>query len=231
MADFEPKNEDISINLEWKLVLQDYFGKEDWKKLAGFIRNAYLNTKKRIFPAPKNLFKAFDLTPFSKVKVIILGQDPYHDNGQAHGLSFSVPDDVPLPPSLKNIYKELEGDLSIKKDMKQGNLESWAKQGVLLLNAILTVEAHNPASHRNIGWESFTDYVIKILSDKGQNLVFILWGNYARSKKSLIDINKHLVLESPHPSPFSAYSGFFGSNPFSKTNNYLKEKGIGEIEW
>jgi len=222
---------DININEEWKLVLQEFFESPDWKKLSEFIKKEYLDKNKKIFPQPKDVFKAFYMTPFSRVKVVILGQDPYHDKGQAHGLSFSVPDNVTLPPSLKNIYKEIEGDLGITKDFTKGNLESWAEQGVFLLNSILTVIAHNPASHRNKGWEKFTDFIIKTLSDKGQNIVFMLWGNYARGKKSLIDTKKHLVLESVHPSPFSANNGFFGSKPFSKANKYLKEHGKGEINW
>jgi uracil-DNA glycosylase len=222
---------DINIESEWKLELQDFFKTKDWESLALFIKSEYLDKNKKIFPEPKDIFKAFELTPFSRVKVIILGQDPYHDDGQAHGLSFSVPKNKILPPSLKNIYKEIESDLNIKKDFKQGNLESWAKDGVLLLNAILTVIAHNPASHREKGWEKFTDYVIKTLSDKRQNLVFILWGNYAKGKRGLIDQNKHLIIESVHPSPFSANNGFFGSKPFSKTNKYLKEHNIDIINW
>lgn len=222
---------DINIESEWKLELQDFFKTKDWESLALFIKSEYLDKNKKIFPEPKDIFKAFELTPFSRVKVIILGQDPYHDDGQAHGLSFSVPENKILPPSLKNIYKEIESDLNIKKDFKQGNLEPWAKDGVLLLNAILTVIAHNPASHREKGWEKFTDYVIKTLSDKRQNLVFILWGNYAKGKRGLIDQNKHLIIESVHPSPFSANNGFFGSKPFSKTNKYLKEHNIDIINW
>jgi len=180
---------------------------------------------------PENLFQAFWLTPFSQVKVVILGQDPYHGPGQAHGLCFSVPDDVKLPPSLQNIYKEIETDLGVKKDFQSGNLEAWAKQGVFLINAILSVVAHNPASHRARGWEKFTDTVIKTISEKRDHVAFVLWGNYARGKKNLIDIKKHLVLEAPHPSPFSAFSGFFGSRPFSQINSYLREHGQSEIEW
>ncbi len=222
---------EININEEWKLVLQEFFATEDWKSLSEFIKKEYLDKNKTIFPSSEDIFKAFDLTPFSRVKVVILGQDPYHDKGQAHGLSFSVPDNTPLPPSLKNIYKEIEEDLGIKKDFTKGSLESWAKQGVFLLNTILTVIAHTPASHRNKGWEKFTDYIIKTLSDKGQNMVFMLWGNYARSKRTLIDDKRHLILESVHPSPFSANNGFFGSKHFSKANKYLKEHRKGEIDW
>ncbi|MEN9338411.1 MAG: hypothetical protein RI945_136 [Candidatus Parcubacteria bacterium] len=225
----ERENKGIKINQEWKLVLQDFFDTEAWRNLSLFIHNEYRN--KKIFPKGKDIFKAFDLSPFSKVKVIILGQDPYHDDEQAHGLSFSVPLGMKLPPSLKNIYKEIENDLSIKKDFNNGNLEKWAEQGVLLLNAILTVEAHSPASHRQKGWEEFTDFIIKTLSNKKENLVFMLWGNYAKSKKCLIDSKRHLILESVHPSPFSVHNGFFGCKHFSKCNKYLKEKGIEEISW
>jgi uracil-DNA glycosylase len=221
----------IKINLEWAQVLKDYFETNNWKDLSIFIKSEYLDKNKKIFPEAKNVFKAFDLTPFSKVKVIILGQDPYHDDKQANGLCFSVPKGLVLPPSLKNIYKEIEADLNIKKDFTDGDLEKWAEQGVFLLNSILTVIAHNPASHRNKGWESFTNEVIKTLSDKRQNLVFILWGNYAKSKKSLIDTKRHLVLEAPHPSPFSVHTGFFGCKHFSKCNEYLKKNQIGEIGW
>lgn len=219
----------ININEEWKKELNPYFETKDWKILSDFIRNEYL--KKKIFPKPKDIFKAFNLTPFSKVKVIILGQDPYHNDNQAEGLSFSVPCGLILPPSLKNIYKEIENDLNIKKNFNDGNLENWAEQGVFLLNSILTVVAHNPASHQNKGWEKFTDYIIKKLSDDRENLVFMLWGNYAKSKKTLINTDKHLVLESVHPSPFSVHNGFFGSKHFSKGNEYLKMHKKGIINW
>lgn len=227
--DLKNNEKEIKINNEWKLVLQDFFQKESWKELASFIRKEY--STKKVFPEGKNIFKALDLTPFSKVKVIILGQDPYHDEGQAHGLSFSVPTNIKIPPSLKNIYKEIENDLNTKKGFNNGNLENWAEQGVLLLNAILTVIAHNPASHRDKGWEEFTDFIIKTLSDQKDNLVFMLWGNYAKSKKCLIDSKRHLILESVHPSPFSARNGFFGCKHFSKCNKYLKENKMKEIEW
>ena len=219
----------VDIEPEWHEVLAEVFEDKQFEKLAEFVRSQYISEK--IFPRPENIFKAFWLTPFSKVKVVILGQDPYHGDGQAHGLCFSVPDGVPLPPSLQNIYKEIESDLGIKKDFKNGNLESWAKQGVFLLNAILTVVAHNPASHRNKGWEIFTDAVIKTISDKRESVVFILWGNYARSKKTLIDVKKHLILEAPHPSPLSAYAGFFGCKHFSKANKYLTDHGQKDIDW
>lgn len=220
---------DIVIQDEWKEALNGYFESDSFKKLRAFVREEYHTTK--VFPEPKNLFKAFDLTPFSQVKVVLLGQDPYHGDGQATGLSFSVPQGTPLPPSLKNIYKEIEDDMCIEKEYTSGDLTSWAVQGVLLLNAILSVRAHMPASHQKKGWEEFTDEVLKTLSDKKEGVVFILWGNFARSKKHLIDTKKHLVLESAHPSPFSAYGGFFGCKHFSKCNEYLKQQGKGEISW
>jgi uracil-DNA glycosylase len=219
----------VKIEPEWKNILSDYFKTEKFQQLSSFIRQEYLT--KKIYPQPENLFKAFYLTPFSKVKVVILGQDPYHNPGQAQGLCFSVPKGTTPPPSLKNIYKEIETDCKIKKDFQLGDLSYLAKQGVFLLNAILSVEAHKPTSHQKIGWEEFTDHIIKTLSDKKEHLVFILWGNYARSKKSLINSQKHLILEAPHPSPFSAYSGFFGCRHFSKCNQYLKEWSEKEIVW
>lgn len=221
----------IEIDLEWKEVLKDYFETSEWQKLSEFVRGEYLNKDKRIFPEAKNVFKAFNLTPFSKVKIVILGQDPYHDDKQANGLCFSVSKGLTLPPSLKNIYKEIEADLNTKKDFTDEDLESWAEQGIFLLNSILTVVAHMPASHKDKGWEKFTDQIIKTLSSKRQNLVFLLWGNYAKSKKVLIDTNKHLVLEAPHPSPFSVHTGFFGCKHFSKCNEYLKKNKIKEIDW
>lgn len=221
----------LNINKEWQKELEPYFSTKNWKDLNSFIRNEYLDNNKKIFPNKKDIFKAFELTPFSKVKVVILGQDPYHNDGQAEGLSFSVPNGLTLPPSLKNIYKEIESDLAVKKDFTDGNLEKWAEGGVFLLNSILTVVAHTPASHKDKGWEHFTDYVIKKISDDKDNVVFILWGNYAKSKKLLIDNKKHLILESVHPSPFSARNGFFGSKHFSKCNEYLKKHKKGIIKW
>ncbi len=220
---------DIAIDPEWKSELGEFFETEIFEELSLFVRNEYLS--KKIFPEPKNLFRAFSLTPFSHVRVVILGQDPYHDNGQACGLCFSVPEGVVVPPSLKNIYKEIENDCGIEKDMSNGDLTRWGTQGVLLLNSILTVVAHTPASHRGKGWEEFTDTVIKAISDKHEHVVFLLWGNYARGKKALIDTSKHCVLEAPHPSPFSAHSGFFGCKHFSKCNEYLMTYGKGEIAW
>ncbi len=219
----------VRIHPEWQIVLAEFFESQDFEELANFVKSEYAT--KKVYPAPANIFRAFDLTPFSKVKVVILGQDPYHGPNQAHGLSFSVPQGVPLPPSLQNIYKEIRTSLGIQKDFTNGNLENWAKQGVLLLNAILTVVANKPTSHQNKGWEKFSDYVIKIISEKKENVVFMLWGKFARSKKILIDTQKHLVLEAAHPSPFSAHNGFFGCNHFGLCNQYLKQKGLEPIDW
>jgi uracil-DNA glycosylase len=182
------------------------------------------------YPSKKDIFKALELTPFDKVKVVILGQDPYHGKDEANGLAFSVNRDIKIPPSLKNIYKELNSDLGIPIP-NHGDLTNWSKQGVLLLNSILTVEPDKPASHRKIGWEEYTDSIIKEINDKKENIVFILWGKYAQEKGKYIDRDRHMVIESPHPSPFSARKGFFGSKPFSKCNTYLKGKGIEEIDW
>lgn len=219
----------VRIEASWKEALADEFRKSYFQDLSDFVRHQY--TSKEIFPAPQNLFSAFAQTPFDQVKVVILGQDPYHGKGQAHGLSFSVQKGVRVPPSLQNIYKEIESDLEIHPDTENGDLSRWATQGVLLLNATLTVEEGMPGSHQGKGWEQFTDAVIQTLSDKKEHLVFILWGNYARTKGASIDREKHLVLESPHPSPFSAYNGFFGSKPFSTTNDYLQSHRKNKINW
>ena len=194
---------------------------------------AFLIQEKRqyiVYPPSKLIFNAFNLTPFNDVKVVILGQDPYHNVGQAHGLAFSVPDGIQKPPSLQNIFKELNQDLGLNIPTN-GNLEKWAKEGVLLLNASLTVRAHNAASHAKIGWQRFTDAAIRTLSEQKNNLVFILWGNYAIAKENLIDHNKHLILKTVHPSPLSASRGFFGCKHFSKTNEYLIKNGITPIDW
>ncbi len=220
---------EVKIEPSWKKVLQEEFGKEYFLKLSDFVKKEYLSSV--VYPPPKFIFRAFELTPFDQVKVVILGQDPYHAPGQANGLSFAVAQGVRLPPSLQNINKEIEGDLGRKTQLTDGDLSAWAKQGVLLLNATLTVRAKSPGSHQNIGWEAFSDSVIKALSDQRDNLVFILWGNYAKQKGKIIDRAKHLVIESPHPSPFSAYTGFFGSKPFSKCNEYLKQHGFKSIDW
>jgi len=219
----------IRIEENWKEKIGNYFARPEWKMLADFVRNAYLT--KTVYPHPKNVFNAFAKTPFDQIKVVILGQDPYHQPGQAHGLAFSVPRGVPLPPSLRNIYKEIEGDLGVSKDYTNGNLENWANQGVFLLNSVLTVERGKAGSHAGKGWEPFTDYVIETLSREKEGLVFLLWGNYAKQKGKVIDRTKHLVLESAHPSPFSAHYGFFGNRHFSQTNAYLKERGEKAIQW
>lgn len=218
----------VQIEHSWKEVLDDEFEKEYFKKLSLLVRNAYVNGT--VFPPPQLVFNAFTQCPFDNVKVVILGQDPYHGPHQAHGLSFSVPDGVSIPPSLQNIYKELEKDLGIEIP-KSGNLERWAQQGVLLLNATLTVEAGKAGSHQGLGWETFTDEVIKKIGEDRENIVFLLWGKYAQEKGIHIDTSRHLVLTAAHPSPFSAYNGFFGSRHFSKTNLYLKKHKIEPIEW
>lgn len=219
---------DVKIEPSWKTALEKEFEKPYFTNLTKTVRESYL--KATVYPPPQFIFHAFELCPFEKVKVVILGQDPYHGPGQAHGLSFSVPDEVKTPPSLKNIYKELNSDLGITIP-ENGNLERWAKQGVLLLNATLTVEKSNAGSHQGLGWETFTDAVIKTVSDQKEHVVFLLWGNFARSKAALIDSSKHLILEAPHPSPFSAHSGFFGCKHFSQTNEYLKKHELEEVDW
>lgn len=219
---------DVKIESSWKSRLDEEFTKSYFSDLTDFVRQEY--STELVYPPPKQIFSAFDYCPFDKVKVVILGQDPYHGPGQANGLSFSVADGVRIPPSLKNIYKELQADLG-KQFSDSGNLERWAKQGVLLLNATLTVRAGNAGSHQNKGWEEFTDAVVHKLAEEKEHLVFILWGAYAQKKGAFIDENKHLVIKSPHPSPFSADRGFFGSKPFSQTNSYLEENGLSGIDW
>lgn len=220
---------DPKIEPSWKEALESEFSATYLTELKKFLIGEKLNGQ-TIFPPGKDIFNAFKLTPFENVKVVILGQDPYHGEGQAHGLSFSVPEGITPPPSLVNIFKELRDDLGVPIPTI-GNLTKWAQQGVLLLNAILTVRANQAASHHGKGWERFTDAVITTLSDKREHLVFILWGNFARGKKDLIDTAKHLVIESAHPSPFSATNGFFGSRPFSQANAYLQSHGITPIVW
>ena len=220
---------DVKIEASWKEVLQDEFGNDYFKTLTEFVRSEYQHAI--VYPPPKNIFRAFELTPFDQVEVVILGQDPYHGSGQANGLCFAVGEEVPLPPSLQNIFKEIESDLGQRLVNRTGDLERWARQGVLLLNATLTVRAHKAGSHQGKGWEQFTDAVIRALSEKRENLVFILWGNYAKAKGAHIDRNKHCVIQSAHPSPFSAPSGFFGSKPFSKTNDYLVAHSKKPIDW
>ena len=219
---------DVKIEDSWKQVLQEEFDKEYFSKLTDFVRNEYAT--KKIFPPASLIFNAFNLCPFDKVKVVILGQDPYHGDGQAHGLCFSVNDGIAFPPSLVNIFKEIDRDLNIPSP-SSGNLTRWAEQGVLLLNATLTVEAHKAGSHQNKGWEKFTDEVIRKLAAEKEHLVFVLWGSYAQQKGSFIDAQKHLVLKSVHPSPLSAYRGFIGCGHFSATNNYLLAHGISPVEW
>lgn len=217
----------IYIGNDWEKILNEEYKKDYFKKIISFINNEYKT--KTIYPPYKEIFNAFKLTSFKNTKVIILGQDPYQKPNQAMGLAFSVNKDIKIPPSLLNIYKELKEDLNIINNT--GDLTSWAKEGVLLLNTTLTVIKGKGNSHANIGWNIFTDNVIKLLNDKKEHLVFILWGNNAISKEKLIDPNKHLILKSSHPSPLSAYKGFFGSKPFSKTNNYLKKHNINKINW
>lgn len=219
---------DVRIEDSWKLVLTDEFKKPYFSELTEFVRNEYMT--KRVFPLPKDIFKAFDLCPFERVKVVILGQDPYHGPGQAHGLCFSVNPAVPIPPSLVNIYKEILSDTGAPIPAN-GHLERWAGQGVLLLNSTLTVVAHLAGSHQKKGWETFTDAVIRLISDKKEHVVFLLWGAFAQSKADLIDSSKHLILRAPHPSPLSAHRGFFGCKHFSKTNEYLSSLGVKPIDW
>lgn len=220
---------EVKIEPSWKRVLESEFDKDYFRSLTRFVKDEY--QKGEVYPPPKFIFKAFELTPFDHVKVVILGQDPYHGEGQANGLCFAVNQGVRLPPSLQNIYKEILEDTGKKPVSMTGDLESWAAQGVLMLNATLTVRAHEPGSHQNVGWEQFTDAVIRILSEKKENLVFILWGAYAQKKGAVIDTERHLVIKSPHPSPFSAYNGFFGSRPFTKCDLYLLEHGESPIIW
>jgi uracil-DNA glycosylase len=219
---------DVRIEAGWKQELQEEFEKPYFQKLTDFVREEY--RYHRIFPPASQIFHAFDHCPVSNVKVVILGQDPYHGPGQANGLCFSVNDNISKPPSLINIFKELETDLGISQPAT-GNLEKWADQGVLLLNATLTVRAHQAGSHQGKGWEQFTDRAIGILATRSSNLVFILWGSYAQKKGAFIDNSRHLVIRSPHPSPLSAHRGFLGSRPFSKTNNYLLKQGKEPISW
>lgn len=219
---------DIKIETSWKQRLQPEFEKEYFARLVSFVKEEY--KAKTIYPPGALIFNAFDLCPFDNVKAVIIGQDPYHGEGQAHGLCFSVRDGVAFPPSLINIFKEIESDMGYKP-LPTGNLERWARQGVLLLNATLTVRAHIAGSHQKKGWEEFTDSAITVLNNEKENLVFFLWGSYAQKKGASIDRSKHLVLESVHPSPLSAYNGFFGNRHFSRCNEYLISKGIKPIDW
>lgn len=220
----------MQVNIEdtWKKALHEVFEKHFFQELTDFVKEQYSSNK--IFPPGREIFNAFWHCPLPKVKVVILGQDPYHGQGQAHGLSFSVRPGVPFPPSLLNIFKEIKQDLG--QDLPpDGDLTRWANQGVFLLNATLTVQAHQPGSHQGKGWETFTDEVIKIINKERENVVFLLWGAYAQKKSALIDTRKHFILKAPHPSPLSAYRGFMGCGHFSKTNEYLIQKGIKPISW
>ena len=219
---------DVQIEESWKQVLQEEFEKDYFKRLTDFVRNEY--RQGTVYPPGKLIFNAFNLCPFDKVKVVIIGQDPYHGPGQAHGLCFSVNDGVKFPPSLQNIFKEIHDDLGTPIPTT-GNLTRWANQGVLMLNATLTVRAHQAGSHQRQGWEEFTDAAIRLLAERREHLVFILWGSYAQKKGAFIDRNRHLVLTSAHPSPLSAYNGFFGNHHFSRTNDYLLTNGETPIEW
>lgn len=218
-----------NIHESWKNALADEFQKPYFQALKSFLV-AEKKGGQKVFPPGKLIFNAFDSTPFDQVKVVILGQDPYHGPGQAHGLCFSVQEGVATPPSLKNIYKELASDIGFEIP-NHGHLQKWAGQGVLLLNAILTVRAHQAASHRNKGWEEFTDAAIRKLNEEREGLVFLLWGGFAKRKASMIDASKHHILKSAHPSPLSAYNGWFGCKHFSQTNEYLKSQGKSEIDW
>lgn len=219
---------DVKIADSWKNRLKNEFEKDYFKNLAAFVKSEYLNHK--VFPKGRQIFNAFDHCSFDDLKVVIIGQDPYHGDGQANGLCFSVNDGVAMPPSLINIFKEIKADLGT--DFPQtGNLERWAKQGVLLLNATLTVRAQSPGSHQNKGWETFTDAVIRTISEEKDGVVFMLWGAYAQRKGAIIDGAKHKILSSAHPSPFAANRGFFGNRHFSKANIYLEEKGLRPIDW
>jgi uracil-DNA glycosylase len=220
---------DVKIGADWKEILKQEFPKSYFLQIVQFLKTEKL-AGKIIYPAGGLIFNAFNTTAFEKVKVVLIGQDPYHGPGQAHGLSFSVPDGIPPPPSLLNIFKELQTDIGLAIP-KRGNLTGWAEQGVLLLNSSLTVRANEPMSHSTLGWNRFTDSVITKISEQKKNMVFLLWGKFAQEKQPLIDETKHLVLKAAHPSPFSVDKGFFGSRPFSKTNEYLIKNGIDPIDW
>ncbi|MBR3565109.1 MAG: uracil-DNA glycosylase [Paludibacteraceae bacterium] len=218
----------VRIDESWRKMLQSEFDKPYFAQLVQFVKQEYAT--QQCFPPAKLIFNAFDSCPFEKVKVVIIGQDPYHDDGQAHGLSFSVPDGIAFPPSLRNIYQEISNEFGTPIP-QSGNLTRWAEQGVLLLNSVLTVRAHQPASHQNRGWEELTDAAIYQLAKYRHNIVFLLWGSYAQRKAAYIDPNEHYVLQTAHPSPLSAYRGFFGCNHFKAANEYLAEHGIEPIQW
>ena len=216
------------MRTDWNPLLRQQFAEPYWAQLQGFVQHERETTE--VYPPDDDVYVALHLTSFAEVKVLILGQDPYHGEGQAHGLCFSVRHGIEIPPSLENIYKEMHSDLGVVPP-NHGNLEGWARQGVLLLNAVLTVRARNAGSHRNRGWESFTDEIIRVVNSKEDRVVFILWGAFAQKKKMLIDASQHVVIEAPHPSPLSAHRGFFGSRPFSRTNAALVEAGIDPVDW
>jgi uracil-DNA glycosylase len=216
------------IGNDWDTVLDSVWKSNGFNKFLSVVKNEYKNYT--CYPKYENIFNALKCTSYSKVKIVIIGQDPYHGEGEAHGLSFSVQKGVKLPPSLKNIFKELYDDLGIRNE-ESGDLTPWAKEGVLMLNSILSVRKDSPLSHKDLGWQLLTDYIIELLDKRNEPLVFILWGSFAKSKKVLIKNKNHLIIESTHPSPFSAHSGFFGSKPFSKANNYLKEHNIKEVNF
>jgi uracil-DNA glycosylase len=218
----------VKIEESWRSQLQHEFEKDYFQQLADYVKGAY--QRKTVYPPGSMIFRAFDLCPFDQVQVVIIGQDPYHGPGQAHGLCFSVSDGVTVPPSLKNIFKEIKDDLHLNV-RPSGNLERWARQGILLLNATLTVEAKRPGSHQEKGWEIFTDQVIKILSENKEHLVFMLWGAYAQKKGAWLDSRRHLILKAAHPSPFAAHRGFMGCKHFSKANQYLIDNGRKSIDW
>ena len=220
---------DVKIEQSWKSVLHDEFEKDYFKKLTDFVRGEYLSGK-TIYPEPKNIFNAFNLCAFDDVKVVIIGQDPYHEPGQAHGLCFSVQSGVDFPPSLQNIYKEIESDIG-HKSITNGDLTDWARQGVLLLNSTLTVRAHDAASHAGHGWEQFTDAVINAVAKNKKHIVYMLWGSFAQKKAEIVNKNENLVLTSAHPSPLSAYRGFFGNHHVSRANEYLVQNGESPINW
>lgn len=219
----------VKIEESWKAVLAPEFEKEYFKNLTDFVRGEYL-AGKSVYPAPANIFAAFDMCPFDQLRVVIIGQDPYHEPGQAHGLCFSVPDGIRVPPSLVNIYKEIENDLG-RRSVTNGDLTRWAGQGVLLLNSTLTVRAHAAASHAGKGWEQFTDAVIRALADNRKNIVYMLWGSYAQRKAEFVNADDNLILKSVHPSPLSAHRGFFGNHHFSRANEYLVAHNKTPIEW
>jgi len=220
---------DVKIEESWKNALASEFGKDYFKSLTDFVRDEYLSGK-TVYPEPKNIFNAFNLCPLKNVKVVIIGQDPYHEPGQAHGLCFSVQSGVDLPPSLVNIYKEIEQDIG-HKSITNGDLSDWAKQGVLLLNSTLTVLAHVAASHSGHGWETFTDAVIRAVNENRKNVVYMLWGSFAQKKADFVNEQDNLILKSAHPSPLSAYRGFFGNHHFSRANEYLMQHGMQPIDW